>query len=717
MTIDLKPIVGCIIAIFCFSISEMSSAVIIGQTDTFENGTTQDWIESAPSPNQPTNISDGGPQGIGDNYLQNVSSGGVGAGSRQVMYNTAQWTGNFINAGVTEIHAHARVFAGPGASLRVAFQSGDGTRFASTEPVMVANDSSWHAVVFPIGIDDLTRVSGAAAHNVALSNVTEMRLLHSSSPSWRGDVVSMTLGIDNIEAATEVIDTDGDGLPDAEDPDDDNDGVPDEYDLAPSDSTIRMFFDVGPGNGFRDFIEALAFHGITSGCGNSNYCPNNPVTREQMAVFLLRGIHGSSYTPPAIGSTRFGDVPMTNPFAAWIEQLAAEGITSGCGGGNYCPKSAVTREQMAVFLLRGKYGSGYTPPAIGSTRFNDVPMSNPYAAWIEQLAVEGVTSGCGNNDYCPKSSVTRAQMAVFLIRTFGLPLYFTPAGEPSTIQANAQTQEAVGVNDESATDQSNQATASGATNTLPAALQLRLQRADAEISHPVSSADGAWIVFSSDASNLVPNDTNEMEDIFLYQTATDALRRISIGPQGEQANSASTWAQIDATGNTIIYSSKASNLTGDDSNGVSDIFLYQPEINLTQRLSNDTSSGQPAQPAQHPAMSADGSEIVFDQGDGIRLIQRHDRLFAANEPQTETLGLHNDSIDSHHPALSPSGRYLVYIQERTDAVTGNTQCKLIWVDRQDDTTSEEGCPDVLNELTDPRLILDEATNLRWVEGD
>jgi hypothetical protein len=142
-----------------------------------------------------------------------------------------------------------------------------------------------------------------------------------------------------------------------------------------------------------------------------------------MAVFLLRGIHDSSYKPPAVGgSTGFGDVPTTHWAAAWIKQLAAEGITGGCGGGNYCPAGAVTRDQMAVFLLKSKHGTRYTPPPVGSsTGFSDVPTTHWAAAWIKQLTAEGITGGCSAGAYCPGSPVTRAQMAVFLVRTFNLP--------------------------------------------------------------------------------------------------------------------------------------------------------------------------------------------------------------------------------------------------------------------------------------------------------
>ncbi|HUE99838.1 MAG TPA: S-layer homology domain-containing protein, partial [Anaerolineales bacterium] len=75
-----------------------------------------------------------------------------------------------------------------------------------------------------------------------------------------------------------------------------------------------------------------------------------------------------------------------------------------------------------VFLLRSKHGSAYNPPGIGGgTGFTDVGPGYWAAAWIKQLVAEGITSGCGAGTYCPEAPVTRAQMAVFLVRTFNLP--------------------------------------------------------------------------------------------------------------------------------------------------------------------------------------------------------------------------------------------------------------------------------------------------------
>jgi hypothetical protein len=68
-----------------------------------------------------------------------------------------------------------------------------------------------------------------------------------------------------------------------------------------------------------------------------------------MSVFVLRTLD-PALNPPACGTPVFTDVPATSLFCRWIEELARRGVVSGCGGGNYCPTAAVTREQMSVFL-------------------------------------------------------------------------------------------------------------------------------------------------------------------------------------------------------------------------------------------------------------------------------------------------------------------------------------------------------------------------------
>ena len=158
------------------------------------------------------------------------------------------------------------------------------------------------------------------------------------------------------------------------------------------------------------------------------YCPNAFVRRDQMAVFLLKTEHGSAHVPPACAGS-FGDVSCPSLFAVWIEELASEGITGGCGGGDYCPLAPVTRGQMAVFLLKTEHGSSHTPPACTGV-FPDVPCGSQFADWIEELAAEGVTGGCGGGNYCPTSPVTRAQMAAFLLKIEHGSAYTPPACTP-----------------------------------------------------------------------------------------------------------------------------------------------------------------------------------------------------------------------------------------------------------------------------------------------
>ncbi|MBI5840636.1 MAG: hypothetical protein HZB19_11095 [Chloroflexi bacterium] len=152
------------------------------------------------------------------------------------------------------------------------------------------------------------------------------------------------------------------------------------------------------------------------------FCPDYSVRRDEMAYFLERGMRGSNYQFPAPTGI-FSDVPTYYWNAAVIEQLYADGITAGCyiNPLRYCPGNGVTRAEMAVFLLKAEHGSSYLPPPVGSsTGFADVPVTHWAAAWIKQLYAEGITGGCSINPlmYCPNNWTSRAEMAVFLQRTF-----------------------------------------------------------------------------------------------------------------------------------------------------------------------------------------------------------------------------------------------------------------------------------------------------------
>ncbi len=183
---------------------------------------------------------------------------------------------------------------------------------------------------------------------------------------------------------------------------------------------LSDFLDVPQPDPFHPFIEKLFRAGITAGCHLGNFCRDFAIPRKQMPVLLLRSKLGADHVPPPATGTIFGDVPAGDPYAPWIEELADLGITGGCGNGNYCPDAAVTRRQMAAFLLKTKYGSAHVPPAATGV-FGDVPAADPFAPWVEQLYAEGVTGGCQASPllYCPFSPNTRGQMMVFLVKAFG----------------------------------------------------------------------------------------------------------------------------------------------------------------------------------------------------------------------------------------------------------------------------------------------------------
>lgn len=177
-----------------------------------------------------------------------------------------------------------------------------------------------------------------------------------------------------------------------------------------------QFDDVPQNHVFYVEIEKLSARGITLGCGNNNFCPDLIVTRDQIAAFIVRAL--GEFNPPTPAMQRFADVPPSNVFYNFIDRLAELGITQGCSAMNYCPANPVLREQNAAFIIRAL--GEFNPPTPLTQRFADVPPSNPFYNFIDRLAALGITQGCGGGNYCPTLAVSRAQMAAFLVRAFDL---------------------------------------------------------------------------------------------------------------------------------------------------------------------------------------------------------------------------------------------------------------------------------------------------------
>jgi thermitase len=177
---------------------------------------------------------------------------------------------------------------------------------------------------------------------------------------------------------------------------------------------------------FNRFIDTLAHtfeadakwaadSGVTKGCNppeNTMFCPDESVTRGQMAAFLTRHLG-----LPSASRDHFDD-DNSSTFQRDINSLAEAGITKGCNppaNDRFCPEDPVTRDQMAAFLVRALGLSEDTHPG-----FDDVPASNTFARDIEKLATAGITRGCNppqNTSYCPEDEVSRGQMTAFLHRT------------------------------------------------------------------------------------------------------------------------------------------------------------------------------------------------------------------------------------------------------------------------------------------------------------
>lgn len=188
-----------------------------------------------------------------------------------------------------------------------------------------------------------------------------------------------------------------------------------ESDVEPS----FQFTDVSPSSSHFEDIHILWANGLTQGCGGSSagtYCPSRAVTRAEMATFLMRAAN-----VPGGTKTRFVDVSATSSHVPGIAAVDREGWTRGCGPttrNTYCPTRNVTRAEMATFLARV-----LELPAPSGSTFTDVSTSSSHHPGIEAIAAAGLTNGCGppaDRTYCPDAAVTRAQMASFLVRAFGL---------------------------------------------------------------------------------------------------------------------------------------------------------------------------------------------------------------------------------------------------------------------------------------------------------
>ena len=191
-----------------------------------------------------------------------------------------------------------------------------------------------------------------------------------------------------------------------------------ELQSAQTPQAATAYRDVAPDHYAAEHIGALRDAGMFAGtdCGVGLFCPNAPILRSKMAVWMVRILDDGGEPPPAAGN-RFEDVDAEDEWASYIERFAELGVTAGCGDGSrYCGGEVTSRGQMATFLVRA-----FNLKAASAAGFVDTGGST-HAASIDALAAAGVTRGCATDPprFCPSGVTSRAQMAAFIGRALDL---------------------------------------------------------------------------------------------------------------------------------------------------------------------------------------------------------------------------------------------------------------------------------------------------------
>lgn len=156
-----------------------------------------------------------------------------------------------------------------------------------------------------------------------------------------------------------------------------------------------------------------------------NFVPDQKTTKTEVAIALMRAKYGPGYVPTS-RTVVYSDVPSALWSAPWINQLNIDGIALPCEPNKFCSDKTVTRADLAIMLGRAKYGP--TVPSYTSSIFSDLPLSNAASPWAQKLYQDSVTSGCSAQplNFCPTNEVTRSQLAVFLANAYPQPATLIP---------------------------------------------------------------------------------------------------------------------------------------------------------------------------------------------------------------------------------------------------------------------------------------------------
>jgi Tol biopolymer transport system component len=206
------------------------------------------------------------------------------------------------------------------------------------------------------------------------------------------------------------------------------------------------------------------------------------------------------------------------------------------------------------------------------------------------------------------------------------------------------------------------------------------EEGDAQSASPVISADGHYVAFTSDATNLVPGDTNASSDIFVHNLLTGRTIRVSVDSAGVESNGPGNGAAISGDGRFVVFSSDAFNLVPGDTNGMTDIFIRDQKAGTTSRVSVDAAGSEADASSSLPAISADGRFVAFVSdatnlapGDtnAIQDVYLRDRTAGTTtRVSVAAAGGDPDGL-SYDPAISADGRFVAFGSDATNLVTGD----------------------------------------------
>jgi hypothetical protein len=223
---------------------------------------------------------------------------------------------------------------------------------------------------------------------------------------------------------------------------------------------------------------------------------------------------------------------------------------------------------------------------------------------------------------------------------------------------------------------------------LPDGLQSILNAFDAVATDIFADATDSYIVFATESA-LTVADGNEVSDVYLYEIDKEIVRSISINALGETGNGASTQPRIDGGGNYVVYSSEASDLISGDTNGVSDIYISVLAIGLTERASNGVDGKEAMSAAQNPAIASNQPQILYDRLDESGQYQVFS--YEYDWPELGTVSVtENIGVDHHHPVVSPNGEFVAYV-ESAGVEPLAVECRLVVYDQIEGVQATSAC--------------------------